>query len=315
MRNIANFKNFIDIGEKVFEHLDFKTILNCKLVCQSWNQITTNPIFWLKKLKKMGQSSEMSKKWINLISKSKELEVSTKQITKALIIMHKRVTELLNDCYFGYDFERSIDKVILMQLPIVSAAILDLMDVMEVLAQMGENFDQIYFDECTLSSCYERKLNLPLIFAFEARNFKMVDFILSKMSSPSLRVGDIFDEGVFHCAVEHGQLDLVKRMTPMLNYVNEPWHGITAAWFAILHNQIEVLKYLTPLFNQNDIKGGIAFAMDYESIDAVKVLLPQANDQTMKSVYESEISTNKEIWNIITEELKRRTIKNFDFAP
>ena len=308
MENIANFKNFIDIGEKVFEHLDFKTILNCKLVCQSWNQIVANPMFWMKKLKKMGQPSEASKKWIDLISKSKELEVSTKQITKALIIMHASVTKLINSRYISkYDFEKSKDNF-LTQLPIVSAATLGLMDVMDVLSQMGENFDHIHLGN-TITGCH--KCKLPLIFAFKTKNFEVVDYILSKMRTPLVDFGKVFGLNVFHCAVEHGQLDLVKRMTPMLNYVNEPWHGITAAWFAILHNQIEVLKYLTPLFNQNDIKGGIAFAMDYESIDAVKVLLPQANDQTMKSVYESEISTNKEIWNIITEELKRRNIKKF----
>ena len=261
MENIANFKNFIDIGEKVFEHLDFKTILDCKLVCQSWNQIVANPMFWMKKLKKMGQSSEASKKWIDLISKSKELEVSTMQITKALIIMHKRVTKLNN--YISYISKENIEKSkknFLTQPPIVSAATLGLMDVMEVLAQVGENFDQIYFGQTTSGW---HKSRLPLIFAFEAKNFEVVDFILSKMTTPLLN---------FHCAVEHGHLDLVKRMTPMMNYVNEPWNGKTALRMAIIHNRIEVLKHLAPLLNQSDLQDGFDVAINLNSFDVVKIL-------------------------------------------
>ena len=310
MENTATFENFIDIGEKVFEHLDFKTILNCKLVCQSWNQIVANPMFWMKKLKKMGQSSEASKKWIDLISKSKELEVSTMQITKALIIMHKRVTKLNN--YISYISKENIEKSkknFLTQPPIVSAATLGLMDVMEVLAQMGQNFDQIYLGH-TITGWY--KHGLPLIFAFEAKNFEVVDFVLSKMSTPLLKIGDGHGLNVFNCAIKYGHLDLVKRMTPMMNVAND---DETAVWLAILHGQFEVLKHLTPHLNQLNIEYGIIYAMIRKSINAVKVLLPYAHDQTMKSVYKSEISKNKGIWNIITEELKRRNIKKFIFAP
>ena len=190
----------------------------------------------------------------------------------------------------------------LTQLPVVSAAKLGLMDVMEVLAQMGVNFDQTY------SGRYKRRL--PLIFAFEAKKFEVVDFILSKMRTPLLDFDKVFGLNVFHCAVEHGHLDLVKRMLPMWNKSSDPYDA-TAVWAAILNGQIKVLKYLTPHLNQFNIEYGIMYAMSGNAtklIDALKVLLPHANDRTMKSVYRSKFSTNKEMLNMIAEELKIRNI-------
>ena len=279
MENIANFKNFINIGEKLFEHLDFKTILDCKLVCQSWNMILTNPMFWLKKLKKMGQSFEASKKWIDLISKSKELEVSTLEITKALIIMHKSVTTLINNyCMNHVDFEKSKENI-LAQPPVVSAAKLGLTDVMKVLAQM----------------------------AVVNENEEMVKLLIQHGTKID---AEVFIWNVFHCAIEYGHLDLVKKMASMMNYANEPY-DVSTVRKAILCGQIEVLKYLTPLSNQFKIQYGITHAMKQKSTDALKVLLPHANDQTMKTVYEIKIPTYKRILNIIAEELKRRNIKKF----
>ena len=192
-----------------------------------------------------------------------------------------------------------------MQPPIVSAATLDLMDIMEVLAQMGENFDQIYFIQTTSGW---HKSGLPLIFAFEAKNFEVADFILSKMTTPLLEIDKVFGLNVFHCAVEHGHLDLVKRMLPMWNTFNDTCDA-SAVWMVIVSRQIEVLKHLTPHLNQFNIEYGITYAMNRKVTDAVKVLLPHANDQIMKTVYERKIPADKETWKIIAEELKRRNIK------
>ena len=196
MENIVTFKNFIDIGEKVFEHLNFTTTLDCMLVCQSWNQILTDPMFWLKKLKKMGQTSKASKKWIDLILKSKGLEISTIEITKALILLHMRVTKLINlQRNPNFDFEQS-KETILMQPPVVSAAKLGLMDVMETLAKMGENFDQIHLDY--IQSVKDNRRS-PLILALKERNFAVADFILSKMKTPILKINEGFRWNVFQC--------------------------------------------------------------------------------------------------------------------
>ena len=281
MENIVTFKNFIDIGEKVFEHLNFTTTLDCMLVCQSWNQILTDPMFWLKKLKKMGQTSKASKKWIDLILKSKGLEISTIEITKALL--HMRVTKLINlQRNPNFDFEQS-KETILMQPPVVSAAKLGLMDVMETLAKMGENFDQIHLDYI---QSVKDNLRSPLILALKERNFAVADFILSKMKTPILKINEGFRWNVFQCAVQFGHLDLVKRMLPIMD---EPSFEFKAVNLAILQCQIEVLEYLAPLLTENELYKGITLAMKFETHShdtaPLKVLFSYASDLTMKTFY------------------------------
>ena len=93
--------------------------------------------------------------------------------------------------------------------------------------------------------------------------------------------------------------------------MNVAYDDPNAVWMAILHGQIEVLKHLTPHLNQFNIEYGIMYAMSGTATkltDALKVLLPHANDRTMKSVYRSKFSTNKEMLNLIAEELKIRNI-------
>ena len=66
MEQAATFKAFPHIGEKVFGYLtnenDFKRGLS---VCKSWNEISTNPSFWLKKLKALNRPDEDMQKWVN----------------------------------------------------------------------------------------------------------------------------------------------------------------------------------------------------------------------------------------------------------
>ena len=68
MDQIASFNRFPHIGEKVFGYLteenDFKSGFS---VCKSWNEILKNPLFWLKKLKKLKQPDEYMQKWMNSV--------------------------------------------------------------------------------------------------------------------------------------------------------------------------------------------------------------------------------------------------------
>ena len=66
MDQAATFKAFPHIGEKVLGYLtkenDFKKSLS---VWKSWNELLTNPSFWLKKLKTLNQPDEDMQKWMN----------------------------------------------------------------------------------------------------------------------------------------------------------------------------------------------------------------------------------------------------------
>ena len=73
---MIQFENHPEIGEKIFSFLDSKTLLNCQLVCQDWKHFLENPYFWLKKLKEIGQPSEIDTAWKDLIAKSSDFGVS-----------------------------------------------------------------------------------------------------------------------------------------------------------------------------------------------------------------------------------------------
>ena len=73
MAYLPIFDKFPNIGEKVFEQLNGEDLLNARLVCKSWNSILGRSLFWLKKLKKLGQCIEVTEKWTKLILKAKDL--------------------------------------------------------------------------------------------------------------------------------------------------------------------------------------------------------------------------------------------------
>ena len=62
---MATCQGIPHIGEKIFKYLD----LEVRLVCKSWNEVLDNPQFWLKKLRKLGQTKKANEKWQKLIAK------------------------------------------------------------------------------------------------------------------------------------------------------------------------------------------------------------------------------------------------------
>ena len=68
MDQMASFNRFPHIGEKVFGYLTEENVFKSGFsVCKSWNEILKNPLFWLKKLKKLKQTDEYMQKWMNSV--------------------------------------------------------------------------------------------------------------------------------------------------------------------------------------------------------------------------------------------------------
>ena len=105
MEEIATFRSFPHIGDKVFGYLtnpnDFK---NCLFVCKSWSEILNKPpTFWLNKLKKLPQDVLIVLKreqdvpfedWQNFIIKFKDIDLAQKELAIGLreeyFVRHKR---------------------------------------------------------------------------------------------------------------------------------------------------------------------------------------------------------------------------------
>ena len=69
---LINNPGFSHITSRIFGHLDHKLQLQCRLVGKSWNKHVDQPLFWLKKLEKKGQSKELSNAWCELIQRIEE---------------------------------------------------------------------------------------------------------------------------------------------------------------------------------------------------------------------------------------------------
>ena len=106
MEILTNNPAFQHIYEKIFVLLDHKTLLQCRLVNQSWNTILHNPIFWVQKCGSLNarkkncnaiDTKNLHKAWMNLIALQKNkndlTENSNKNdVTLCLIKVHKYLT-------------------------------------------------------------------------------------------------------------------------------------------------------------------------------------------------------------------------------
>ena len=59
------FQRFPKIGDLILSDLDLPTLLNCTMVCKNWNSFLNDPFFWLKKLRDVGQPTEIEISWKN----------------------------------------------------------------------------------------------------------------------------------------------------------------------------------------------------------------------------------------------------------
>ena len=131
------FQAHPEIIQKVFDALDSNTLLNCRLVCKTWNQFLENPNFWLKKLKEIGQPEEIETAWKNLIAKSND------KIEKSIFAkcLRMKFTEFIRA-------QEKDDKAIIAKVtanaylkcpPFYTAAYFGIIDIVKLIYQLGED--------------------------------------------------------------------------------------------------------------------------------------------------------------------------------
>ena len=90
---MANLQGLDHIGEKIFKFHQSKDILNFRLVCKSWKQILENPIYWLKKLNKLGQTKKSYHDTMILTRKAYRAGIPPTKIGYCLLIKYFKMTE------------------------------------------------------------------------------------------------------------------------------------------------------------------------------------------------------------------------------
>ena len=302
-----------DIFEKVLGHIYFESILDYRLVCKSWNTIIANPSFWLKRLKIVVLPLEVYTKWMNIQNKFEELGISKIEMTKALKKSYDqfktKVVDTLGASYFIKG--ESLMKSWLSRPPIVVACTLGLMDIVKVLAELNENFDEKYPETFYSSFARTNFLELPIFFAMLQKHFEVADFLLSKMTTHLTEIRRINGMPLFHAAADTGHLNLVKSLLPLIDDVNELWQHDSALHCAIKWNNNEVVEFLAPFCDVNVYSWTLTLPLHlttlYENTVAAKILVPLTDNHNLKKVMKDPF-TSIALKQIINEEITKRGI-------
>ena len=223
---------------RLFGNLKHKDILSCKLVCKSWDMILANPKYWLKKLKAIGQPADISQKWMNLLVKAETLQMSNRQIVKALEVSYFQMTENR----FGYtDDDEYLNEVVcqlhIFQSPIVVAAKLGLMDEMKLFEEMNEDLDDKH-SVGILSGLS------PLHKAARSNDISGVKYLIQNGTEIDIQsVKNL--ETPLHKAVEEGNEEIVEILIQNGADVNaKDIDGSTPIYFAVFNNFTSIAKIL-----------------------------------------------------------------------
>ena len=66
---ISNNPGLKQIIEEIFMKLDYESLLLCRHVCLSWEEILKKPIFWLKKCHQLGMPFDIQDEWKTFLEK------------------------------------------------------------------------------------------------------------------------------------------------------------------------------------------------------------------------------------------------------
>ena len=120
---MASLQGLDHIGEKIFKVHNGMDILNFRLVCKSWKHILDNPMYWLKKLNKIGQPKKFYNDSLVLIRKALRIGIPETKIGHCLLIKYLKITEIRTNKDFVSDIKRKLTNLLL-RLPLLYCALI-----------------------------------------------------------------------------------------------------------------------------------------------------------------------------------------------
>ena len=239
------FQAHPEIIEKLFSALDPLTLLNCRLVCKTWNQFLENPTFWLKKLKEVGQPEEIETAWKNLIAKAEEIEVEN--FARCL---RMKFTDFIlapdeDDEDEDDEDEDNANKEALKYPPLYTAAYYGHLEIVKLIYQLGEDFNRkIYWNVKYHSNYYV----MPIFAAVENSHTEVAKFFIETLEEELDQLMDYHGNTLLHSAIENQNLELVKFLvsrTPNLSKINKMNQGYSLLHAATI--DYEIFKYIVSL--------------------------------------------------------------------
>ena len=164
--SIINNPGFSHITSRIFGYLDHKSQLQCRLVGQSWKSHVDQPLFWLKKLEKKGQSKNLSKAWCDLFQRIEEGSSLEEELRECLMKWY--------DEFHTWE-EPELDGMT----PIHIASLMGCLGLVKLIASYTDNPNIAKTNGLT-----------PLQIAASWGHTKIVEFLASKVENPNTPTPD-----------------------------------------------------------------------------------------------------------------------------
>ena len=212
MEDFTILESLPHIGEKMFGNLTIEDLFHCQLVCKAWNLVLTNPMFWLKKLKNLGQSKEITQKWMELIQRSNELQLHKEAISKCL----KAIFVSIDTRNKRFQLNKP---------PIPIAIQFGVVEVLELLAEVNEDFNQQILESLeSIVGFQSDQRKPPLHYVIQDKNHKnkleLLKYLVFKFKcNPNLK--DCHQKTALHLAIEKRWIEAVKILVPLTDDLSE----------------------------------------------------------------------------------------------
>ena len=304
MENLINNPNLsIDIGQKILQILDVKSLQTFRLVNSSMKQMVDQPRVWLRKLKKKGLNPKFNSKelnddtfvqenllnWGKLIDnvKGKKLE---KNVTICLIKMHQNfpIPQYQVPIYVVSKFgDANLVELILEQIPklpsrsiddfigpnafdkstpIWIAALKNHIEVVELLVNSTDNPNAPRNDGTT-----------PISFAAQENHIEILKLLMKSTNNPNAPKND--GTTPIYIAAQKNHIEIVKLLMKSTDNPNAPCNdGTTPIFIAAKKNHIEIVKLLmkstdNPNAPRNDGTTPISIAAQKNNLEIVQLLV------------------------------------------
>ena len=242
------FQRFPKIGDLFLSDLDLPTLLNCTMVCKDWNSFLSDPFFWLKKLRDVGQPTEIETSWKNLITKSVEIGVDKQVFAKCLMKKFQHFVESHSKKHESQKaWKKALDTIMWMKFPpLHTASMYGQNGIVNLIYHLELDFNRpLYSRRYGTNEYYE----MPIFAAIENGHTDIVKFLANtskELQNPSI---NHFGKPLIYEAILHKNFDLVKFLLPRIQNVNKIYGTDQGVNDSLIHacirsGDINILKYL-----------------------------------------------------------------------
>ena len=251
---MASLRGLDHIGEKIFKFHQGKDILNFRLVCQSWKHILENPMYWLKKLNKIGQSKKVFNETLILIRKAFESGIPETKIGHCLLIKYLKITEIRSNKDFAISIKKKLTNLML-RLPVLYCALVSKKPDLELIGFLAKTqFNVAKPVKCPpgikyirgrFSKYYARKSFEfdPLKDTIEGNHdLKVIEILVSELKD---QISNQQFQITFKLTVMNENLEICKLIGENIHVFKDfIFEGANSIRMAIQKGNIEILRYL-----------------------------------------------------------------------